>query len=72
MKNQFWIVFLSFIAIYCCVVDSINFESQRKIERYRQAASDYTKVRSYKHRNGTTVDSCYRRKPGRQKHKPLK
>lgn len=71
MDDRLWILFFSFIAIYCCVIDTINFESKRKIERYRRAASDYTKVRSY-NRNGTPVNSHYRRKPERRKHKPLK
>ncbi len=72
MDDRFWIALLIFIVVYCYVVESINFEHKRKIERYRRAASDYTKVRSYKHRNGTTVASHYRRKPGRRKHKPSK
>ncbi len=70
MDDRLWILFFSSIAIYCCVVDSLNFEHKRKIERYRRAACDYTKVRSYKkHRNGTIVHSHYRRKPGRRKDK---
>lgn len=72
MDDRFSIALLIFIVVCCYVVDSINFEHKRKIERYRRAASDYTKVNSYKRRNGTTVLSHSRRKPGRRKRKPLK
>lgn len=73
METILWIVFFSFFAvIYFFIVGSYNLEYERKIERYRRAASDYTKVRSYQHRNGKIIESYYRRKPGRRKHKPLK